>query len=88
MNFKVWLENLQNLDAKAVIQIYDKAKISVDLVKKYHPELLNSISVIANLSSGAYGVYTHFGVNQPYVGQGKMSNIELKNLPKELIQKT
>lgn len=66
MNFKNWLENLNTLnndlvDESQIDRIYDKAKIAVDLVRTYGKEtnkkLLNNISTIANLASGAYGLY-------------------------------
>lgn len=57
--FTEWL-NQQQVDDSAITKIYDKARISVDLVKRYRPDLLKGIAVIANLASGAYGIYTHY----------------------------
>lgn len=47
----------RNIDSSQIETIYNKAHIAVDLVKLYQPNLLEKISVIANLASGAYGIY-------------------------------
>lgn len=69
------------LDDTPITRIYDKAKISVGLVRKYNPDILSGISVIANLGSGAYGVYTH------YSSEDKRSIYFGKNIPNNLIKK-
>lgn len=66
MNFKNWYENLNTLnndlvDDSQINKVYDKAKIAVDIVRMYskqtNKKILNNISTIANLASGAYGLY-------------------------------
>jgi hypothetical protein len=64
MNFKEWLFNEQSIGAdptaveeSEIDRLYDKAHISVELVREYKPELLYNISIIANLATGAYGLY-------------------------------
>lgn len=66
MDFRLWFENVNTLnndlvDDSQINKIYDKAKIAVDIVRTYSKEtnkkLLNNISTIANLTSGAYGLY-------------------------------
>ena len=59
---KTWREFLQEqflhpLDEKQIDILYNKAHIAVELVRMYNPNLLNNISTIANLVSGAYGIY-------------------------------
>lgn len=93
MKFKEFLkENIfGDVDASQIETIYDKAKIAVALVKKYKPELLKNISVIANLPSGAYGVYTHFKLKgqsknpSGIVYKNKENNVPLNQLPKQVI---
>lgn len=46
-----------NVDSSQIESIYNKAHIAVELVKMYRPELFNQIAVVANLASGAYGIY-------------------------------
>jgi hypothetical protein len=47
----------EDVDEREIDALYDKARIAVKLVKEMRPNLLNNISTIANLSSGAYGLY-------------------------------
>jgi hypothetical protein len=54
MNFCEWFKKT---DARELESIYNKTHISVELVNQYNPQLLANISTIANLSSGAYGLY-------------------------------
>lgn len=54
MHFANWLKKT---DASQIETIYNKSRISVDLVNDYNPNLLNNISTIANLGTGAYGLY-------------------------------
>lgn len=53
MNFGKWLK----IDESQIDALYDKAKISVELVQMFNPKLLTNISTIANLAAGAYGIY-------------------------------
>jgi hypothetical protein len=46
-----------NVDSSQIEAKYDKAKISVQLVSDYDSSLLNNISTIADLASGAYGLF-------------------------------
>jgi len=66
ISFKKWYENLNTInndlvDDSQINRIYDKAKIAVDIVRMYgkqtNKKILNNISTIANLASGAYGLY-------------------------------
>jgi len=58
MEFKNWFGKQDaEVDESEIDRLYDKAHISVELVREYKPELLNNISTIANLASGAYGLY-------------------------------
>jgi hypothetical protein len=87
MRFKLWLETVAGtlgtelVDASQINSVYDKAKISVQLVQLYAREnrikLLNNISTIANLSSGAYGLYNSAN-NKKIISQNAMQKIRLK----------
>lgn len=87
MRFKIWLENLSGtlgtefVDESQIDSIYDKAKISVKLVQLYSREnrlnLLHNISTIANLSSGAYGLYNS-SHNKKVINQNAMQKIRFK----------
>jgi hypothetical protein len=58
MEFKNWFGKQDaEVDEAEIDRLYDKAHISVELVREYKPELLNNVSTIANLASGAYGLY-------------------------------
>jgi uncharacterized protein YicC (UPF0701 family) len=91
MKFKKFFENIIDIDSSQIEVVYDKAKIAVNLVKKYKPDLLKNVSVIANLTSGAYGVYTHFKVKGKNVSasgivyDGEEKKIELNQLPQQLL---
>ena len=56
--FKEWL---QKLDQQQINAIYDKAHIAVEIAQQYakerQPDLLANVTTIANLSTGAYGLY-------------------------------
>lgn len=84
MRFKLWLEDATlgtDLVVSQINNIYDKAKISIQLVKMYSKEtglkLLNNISTIANLSSGAYGLYNSAN-NKKVISQKAMQKIRFK----------
>lgn len=87
MRFKIWLEAMAGtlgtelVDESQIDSVYDKAKISVKLVQLYAREnrlkLLNSISTIANLSSGAYGLYNS-AYNKKVINQTAMQKIRFK----------
>lgn len=50
-------EFVKAADESQLDSLYSKAHIAVEIVRMYQPELLADISTIANLASGAYGVY-------------------------------
>jgi len=52
-----FVEFVKAADESQIDSLYSKAHIAVEIVRMYQPELLADISTIANLSSGAYGVY-------------------------------
>ena len=57
-NFKEWA---QKVDERQIDTVYDKAHIAVEIAQEYakekQPDLLANITTIANLASGAYGLY-------------------------------
>jgi len=61
ISWQQFIENLittkRNIDSSQIQTIYGKANIAVELAKMYNPDLLSQVSVIANLASGAYGIY-------------------------------
>lgn len=61
ISWRYFLENIvttrKNIDYSQIESIYNKAHIAVELVRMYQPELLGQVAIIANLASGAYGVY-------------------------------
>jgi hypothetical protein len=85
LNFKKWIENTtlgtENVDESQIDRIYDKAKISVKLVQLYGREtnqkILNNISTVANLASGAYGLYNS-KYNKKVINQNAMNKIRFK----------
>jgi hypothetical protein len=86
MKFKKWLENLNTLhndlvDDSQINRVYDKAKIAVDIVRMYSKEnnkkILNNISTIANLASGAYGLYNS-KYNKKIISQSAIQKIRFK----------
>lgn len=86
----LWTEFInQQLDFKEIENIYDKSHIAVELVRWYKPKILDNIATIANLSSGAYGIYNS-GENkkilppdktQKLIYFGKIDQNQLNNLP-------
>jgi|SRR6516225_6900328 hypothetical protein len=52
-----FVEFTKAADESQIDTLYSKAHIAVEIVRMYQPELLADISTIANLASGAYGVY-------------------------------
>jgi len=87
MRFKLWLETVAGtlgtelVDESQIDSVYDKAKISVKLVQLYAREnrlkLLNNISTVANLSSGAYGLYNS-AMNKKVINQNAIQKIRFK----------
>lgn len=54
MDFKYFFEHI---DASQIDHLYDKAHIAIEIVQMYNPAFLNNITTIADLASGAYGLY-------------------------------
>jgi len=52
-----FVEFAKAADESQIDSLYTKAHTAVEIVRMYQPELLADIATIANLSSGAYGVY-------------------------------
>src|SRR5581483_11954454 len=81
------------IDESQIDTIYSKSKISVELVRWYNPRLLDTISTIANLATGVYGIFNS-GENQrqlpPDVEQnliyyGHVSKGNIRNIPKKTL---
>jgi len=95
---KTWWEFVQsqkNIDEKQIDALYDKAHIAVELVRWYKPELLENIASIANLASGAYGVYNSGEnrkllpkpIEQRMLYYGKVNRHNLDMIPKSTLRK-
>lgn len=98
-SFKEFLQG-QNIDESQIDSVYNKAHIAVELARTYDRmadkrDLLNNISVIANLASGAYGVYNS-GENrkiippqlqQALIYYGRVTPQNLHNIPRSTIKK-
>lgn len=85
-NFKEWLSEQSTVgtefvDERQIDAVYDKAKLSVRLVRLYdkatNQTLLKNISTIANLSSGAYGLYSS-SENKKVIGSQVVNNLKMK----------
>lgn len=68
INFKLFLEMI-NIDSSEIEKVYNKSKISVNLVKKLRPKLLEKISIIGNIATtidgkNIFGVYTYWKTNK------------------------
>jgi len=84
--FKQWLEQTtigtEEVDSSQIERIYDKAKISVELVQKYDQtlpqdeKLLLRINTILPLSSGVYGLYMS-SENKNVIGPDVMNKLKL-----------
>jgi len=86
MNFKKWIENNfilpgEEVDESQIDSIYDKAKYAVRMVRLYDEsnpiKFLQDISTIANLSSGAYGLYTS-SENNKIIDPSLRNNLRIK----------
>jgi len=102
INFNEWLLSKEpEIDEREIDALYDKAHIAVELVRDYYketgqPSYLRNISTIANLASGAYGLYNS-GENREiidptieqrliYWSKGKLNKDQLKRLPKRILK--
>ena len=88
-----WIEFVHKADERQIDQLYSKAHIAVEIVNLYNPRILDNISVIANLASGAYGVYKS-GENQKILPKnleanliyyGRVDRKNLNNIPKKTL---
>lgn len=89
-NFKEWMKQV---DERQIDAIYQKANKAVELVRMYDPKLLENISTIADLPSGAYGLYNS-GENKKVLPQntersllywGKIQRQNLNTIPEKVI---
>lgn len=74
--------------------IYDKAHVAVQIVRLYNPSFIENISTIANLASGAYGLYNS-GENtktfppeyeQRLIHWGRIDKNNLGNVPSKVLK--
>lgn len=88
-----WKEFVHKADERQIDQLYSKAHIAVEIVNMYNPRILDNIAVIANLTSGAYGVYNS-GENQKVLPKdleanlvyyGRVNRKNLDNIPKKTL---
>lgn len=84
MNFRQWLENTvgtEDVDSRQIDSIYDKARVAVQIVQLYDQmtgqKLLTNISTVANLPSGAYGLYSS-AENKKVIGPQTLNKIRFK----------
>ena len=91
---RTWQEFLEATDERQIDQLYSKAHIATKIVGMYAPRILDNIAVIANLASGAYGVYNS-GENQKIIPRdvqnnliyyGRVNKRQLDNIPKKTLQ--
>jgi hypothetical protein len=98
LTFKKFLEVVRQrhpVDASQITRIYDKAALAVELVRLYNPDLLNNITTIADLASGAYGVFNSAEnkkiippeLEQRLIYQGKIPKDKIASLPEIVIRK-
>lgn len=75
--------------------LYDKAHIAIQIVRMYNPNFLLNISTIANLSTGAYGLYNSGenkkilppDVEQRLIYYGKLNKNNIGNIPSVTLKK-
>ena len=86
ITFTQWLEQntlgTEEVDSSQIERLYDKAKISVELVQKYDQtlpqdeKLLLRINTILPLSSGVYGLYMS-GENKSFIAPDVLNKLKL-----------
>jgi hypothetical protein len=92
---RTWQQFLEQkqVNEMQIDSLYAKAHVAVEIVKLYQPDLLNNIATIANLASGAYGVYNS-GENQKIIPAqlqqsliyyGRVTKHNLDNIPKKTL---
>lgn len=94
MSFKEFFNQQQELDASGIEQLYDKAHIAVKVVRMYNPHFLENIATIADLASGAYGLYNSGenkkmlppDVQQRLIGFGNVSKDHLGSIPMKVLK--
>lgn len=94
ITWKEFVQNRKDTDFSQIESVYKKSHIAVDLVRWYNPELLNNISTIANLASGAYGVYMSGEnkktlppeVQKQLIYYGRLNPKNIGNLPEKTIK--
>ena len=86
LGFKIWLEQYPDeeaVDERQVDAIYDKTRYAIQMVRLYdqtlprNQRLLKNISTIANLVSGAYGLYNS-GENHKTISPNLRNKIRMK----------
>jgi hypothetical protein len=75
--FSTWM-NQRGVDETQIDAIYNKAKISVELVRWYKPALLANVSTIANLATGSYGLFNS-GENQDLLDPSEQQKIIIQS---------
>jgi len=95
INFKEFVtQQDQNVDSHEIEHLYDKAKIAINVVRMYDPKFLENISTIANLASGAYGMYNSGenkkimppDVEQNLIYRGNVTKDNIGNVPTSVIK--
>jgi len=92
--FKEWM-NQKLPDFHEVESIYGKAHVAVQIVEMYDPDLLKNIATIANLSSGAYGLYNSGEVEKQLppelekkmIFSGKVDKNNISKIPNVVLKK-
>src|SRR5882672_10828771 len=83
ISWKRFLENIvttrKNVDYSQIQTVYNKAHIAIDLIKMYQPQIMDNIAVVANLASGAYGVYNSSEDN----AQGDTVHVNVRRIMNE-----
>jgi hypothetical protein len=86
LGFRTWLEQYQDeeaVDERQVDAIYDKTRYAIQMVRLYdqtlprEQRLLKNISTVANLVSGAYGLYNS-GENHKTISPNLRNKIRMK----------
>jgi hypothetical protein len=95
---KTWREFLQSvtkpLDEHEIDGVYDKSKISVEIVRWYNPRLLDAVNTIANLTSGVYGIFNSGetqrqlppDVEKNLLYYGRVTKNNVQNVPRKALQ--
>lgn len=99
ITFKEFLAAQPNIDESGIDSLYNKAHIAVELAREYvqrsgNKDLLKNIAIIANLSSGAYGVYNSAenkkalpkSLEQSLIYYGRINKQNLHSIPKKTIK--